>query len=425
MLNKILSDIEANEEEITEGLKRLIELPSSDGGPTIAQEVVLEEFKKMGLTTESFKGDLMAVSGYPDYCASDIEYDDGAYNVAGRLLSDHPTVPSLMLFGHIDTESEDYFGKSDNPYEVKVSDDYIYGLGSSDDKGGIAMMIYALKYLLKHLHKLPYDITLLSILGKHGGAYGTLSAVHKGYTAVNSIYLHPAETGHGFREIKNISLGIIDFDIDIYGQNGKPHDDLDGGISSNLLSSEVIQALEELNQRNKEKYRFDFGSFKGQSAYILNIGSVISEYGYGGIALHTTLKVRVRYFMPLNASLIEEEINEVIAGILNKDQYIVKRGSMCATPAMVANEHPFVRLIEDSIRSAGGISDFIHQYHGGSDIRLPIIYGHSNCIGIGPSCTLPLKGSGEMEWISRKDYITGVKILATVLYNYQFYQKGD
>ena len=424
MLERILNDIDAHEDEIVAGLKRLIETPSSDGKATMAQEIVYEEFKKLGLETESFKGDIRPLMNYPDYCQSDIEFDENAYNVAGRLYSDNPLVDSIMLFGHIDTESEDYFGNFANPYKVRITDDRIYGLGSSDDKGGIAMMIYALKYLLKHVKKLPYDITLMSVLGKHGGAYGTLSAIHKGYTAVNSIYLHPAETGHGFKEIKNISLGIVDLNIDVYGKNGAMHDDLDPGINSNISAMRVVEALERLNETNRNKYIFDFGSFKGQSSYILNIGSIISDNGYGGISLHTSIKIRVRFFMPLTVKDVMDEIENVIADTLDEGMYRITKGNMCASPAMVANNHQFVKLIEDSITSISGESSFIHQYHGGSDIRLPIIYGNSNCVGIGPSCILPLKGSGEMEWISRKDYITGVKILATVLYKYQNY-KGE
>ena len=45
MLERILNDIDAHEDEIVAGLKRLIETPSSDGKATMAQEIVYEEFK--------------------------------------------------------------------------------------------------------------------------------------------------------------------------------------------------------------------------------------------------------------------------------------------------------------------------------------------------------------------------------------------
>jgi len=40
-------------------------------------------------------------------------------------------------------------------------------------------------------------------------------------------------------------------------------------------------------------------------------------------------------------------------------------------------------------------------------------------VGIGPACSLPQQNSGEMEWMSIDDYIDGIKILVSILYNYQ------
>ena len=57
-------------------------------------------------------------------------------------------------------------------------------------------------------------------------------------------------------------------------------------------------------------------------------------------------------------------------------------------PAMVNNEDPFVKYVERSISEVEGNREFIHQYHGGSDVRFPILYGNSRCVGIGPYCEL-------------------------------------
>lgn len=425
MLEKIIEDIENNREEIVDGLCKLINLTSADGKETAAQIIVKDMLDEIGFETDCFKGVDERCLSLADYCKPDICYDENAYNVVGKLSANN-TDKSLMLFGHIDTEAENYFGDFTNPYEAYIKDNRIYGLGSSDDKGGIAMMLYAAKYALKHIKKLPYDLTVMSILGKHGGAYGTLTALMKGYTAENSIYLHPAETGHGFAEIKNISLGVIDMTIKVKGIPGEMHDDLATGTNSNVIAGKVIGYLEKLNKENREKYRFNFGSFASEPSYVLNIGSVNSNYGNGGISLNTEIKLRVRFFFPLTIDTVVEQVKSCLVNGLKKDGIDeslveIELGSFRASPAMVANEHPFVKMIENNIQKQTGINEFIHQYHGGSDIRLPMIYGNSNCVGIGPSCVLPEKGSGEMEWISEEDFITGVKILAAILYNYQFY----
>ena len=66
-----------------------------------------------------------------------------------------------------------------------------------------------------------------------------------------------------------------------------------------------------------------------------------------------------------------------------------------------------------------GEENFIQQYHGGSDVRFPILYGGSVCAGIGPYSALPLKGSGEREWIDEEDYLNGIAILTEILLKYK------
>ncbi len=427
MLDKILKDIDDNKDELISGLQKLIEMESSDGKRTKAQEFVLKELEEMGFETDSFRQDERSEL-QADYSPFGFEYDEGAYNVVGTMKG-AGTTPSMMLFAHIDTEAEDYFGKFENPYNSYIKDGKIYGLGASDDKGGVAMMLYAVKYLKKHIPTLPYDLCVMSIMGKHGGGFGTLSALMKGYTGENSIYLHPAETGHGFAEVKNISLGIIDFDITVKGKPGAPHDDLATGTNAAVLASYIATYLEEYNQMMRKKYVFDFGSFKGEPSFVLNVGTVKADGGYGGINQKATINARSRFYKPLTIDSVFDGVTEYLKkrceedGKVNFEDVEIVKGPFRATPAIVETESPFVKLIEKNITDVTGIDQFIHQYHGGSDIRFPIVYGNSQCVGIGPSCVLPEKGSNEMEWMSIEDYINGVKILASILYEYQNFDK--
>ena len=428
MLDKILNDIEFNREELINGLLEFVRLESSDTKSTKAQTFVEKELKEMGFEVDCFRGVDERCLDLADYCKPDIIYDENAYNVAGYKKGNN-NHPSLMLFGHIDTEKEDYFGCFEDPYASYVEDGKIYGLGASDDKGGIAMMLYAMKYVLKHQKELPFDVTLLSILGKHGGAFGTLSALMKGYRGDYSIYLHPAETGHGFAEVKNISLGAVDLDIEVKGKPARLHDDLDPGVNANILASYLIGWLEELNQKNRKNQLFDFGSFMNEPSYILNIGSVEGKSGYGGVCQKATLKLRIRFFKPHTINSIIEDVKTFIFNkcqetkLIDYNDIIINKASFNASPAMVDTNDAFVKMIENNITSITGIDEFIHQYHGGSDIRLPILYGNSQCVGIGPTCVLPLENEGKREWNSIDDYIQGIKILASIIYSFKDFKR--
>ena len=422
MKEQIMRYIDRTRDEAVKGLQELISMVSSDGRETAAQQAVIRELEGMGFSTDCFR-ETDESRLLKDYSPYDFEYDRGAYNVAGTLKG-NGSKPSMMLFAHIDTEAEDYFGKFEDPYASYIKDGRIYGLGSSDDKGGVAMMLYALKAVRKFIPELPYDLTVLSIMGKHGGGFGTLSAMTKGYTGANSIYLHPAETGHGFAEIKNISLGIIDLDITVKGLPGTLHDDLATGKNAAVGLAYIATYLEEFNRLMREKHVFDFGSFKGQPSFVLNIGTLKADGGYGGINTKASLNARVRFYSPLTIDSVIEQVTEFLRKRCTEDGKVdfaditIEKGPFRATPAVVATESEFVRLIEREITEVTGISEFIHQYHGGSDIRFPIVYGNSRCVGIGPSCRLPAKGSGEMEWMSIDDYINGIKILAGILCDY-------
>lgn len=416
MKDVVLKYIDDHREEYIEDLLKLIRMPSADGGPTVAQEMVEKKLVSLGFDTKRFMGLDERSLELPDFCRPDFEYDEDAYNVDG-FIKGSGKKPSMMLFGHIDTEAEGYFGV-DDPYNAYIDNGKVYGLGSSDDKGGIMMMLEAVDALM-HVNKdLGFDLHVLSILGKHGGAMGTLSAMMKGYTGANSIYLHPAETGHGFAEIKNISLGVLDLDIDVFGKPGVAHDDLDMGVNANIGAAKLITVLEEYNQKMRKENIFDFGSFAGQPSFILNVGSVSSCAGYGGIAQKCRVSLRIRFFNPWTIKSIEDDLLAYLKENLEDIDYKVNRGNFNATPAMIDNDNSFIKLIEKNINEVTGIDEFIHQYHGGSDIRLPMLYGNSCSVGIGPSCKLPGKGSGEMEWMDVEDYITGIRILASILCDY-------
>ncbi|MBO7677994.1 MAG: M20 family metallopeptidase, partial [Erysipelotrichaceae bacterium] len=324
---------------------------------------------------------------------------------------------SLMLFGHIDTETEDYFGEFDDPYKSEEKDGKIFGLGAADDKGGIVMMLEAVEAALSIDKDLDYDLTVLSILGKHSGAFGALSAMMNGYSGNCSLYIHPAETGHGFQEIKNISLGLLDMKLTVYGKPGIPHDDLSQGINANLVMVKAIRILEDYSNRKREECIFDLGSFKGQPSFILNIGSISSKGDYGTICEEAECKIRCRFFMPLKIYDVYSEIEKLLKEKLDGD-WILEKGRTLAEPAMVSNEDPFVKYVERSISEVEGNREFIHQYHGGSDVRFPVLYGNSRCVGIGPYCELPLKNSGNKEWIDIDNYLKGIAILTTIMLNY-------
>ena len=419
MDSRILSYINEHREAMIGTLTDLIASPSPDLGGTKAQDLVESYLLALGFETEVFQGAGDKIRFLPDYCDPGVVYPADTWNLAG-IKRDDGGLPSLMLFAHIDTEAADAWGDTgQDPFTAVRRDGRIYGLGAADDKGGVAMMLEAVRTAFHFRPHLGYDLKVLSILGKHGGAFGTLTAMDRGWVADHTLYIHPAETGHGFQEIKSLSLGILDMKLTVRGEPGTLHDDLSPGISADLRMAGFLTWLEDYNTAMRDKYRFSSGSFKGESSYLLNTGSLRSDGGFGGIPQSAECLLRIRFFHPLTLSEAETGLRTFLtekaksAGL--DGCWELTACGMRAQPAVVPEDHPFIRLTEQCITDICGPQDFIRQYHGGSDIRFPILYGGSVCVGIGPSCVLPEKNSGRMEWISEEDYLNGIRILTDIL----------
>lgn len=70
-----------------------------------------------------------------------------------------PGKPTIMIYGHFDTQPADPFDLWDSPpFEPVLKDDKIYARGASDDKGNMFVPILAIEALLKSEGALPVNI---------------------------------------------------------------------------------------------------------------------------------------------------------------------------------------------------------------------------------------------------------------------------
>ncbi|WP_035322683.1 acetylornithine deacetylase [Peribacillus kribbensis] len=167
---KIAQEVESRQEELMELLTELITFPtvSPPGRNTNeVQEFIQDYLKDLGFKTE--KWDV-----YP-----------GDSNVVGILKGNaSEQYNSLIINGHVDVaEVGDDKEWNKSPFNTYFKDQYIYGRGVADMKGGIAASLFAIK-LLKELDiTLQGDLQFQSVIGEEVGEAGTLDCTEKGYTA--------------------------------------------------------------------------------------------------------------------------------------------------------------------------------------------------------------------------------------------------
>jgi len=402
-------------------LRSLIRLPSQSGQATLSQELVLQFFEKMNMRVDMFHGNDEGVKQYADYCPlpAGESIDDGAYNLVGVKKGRRGGAKSLMLFSHIDTEAPEP-DTPKNVYEGEIRDGKLYGLGAADAKSGIATMLLAAEAVLSEA-ELDGDLLLMSILGKKGGSAGTLSAIERGYTADGGVYIHSAETGHGFREIKCYSMGTIDFRVLVDGAEGVPNDELDNSeINAVVKGAEVVTALIEWDKARRGSLLFEEGTYAGQPKTKLHIGLARGGIYVGKDPLSYEIQCRLYFgYGETIASVLsdlEQYLDDRFADDpwLSKNRPRIEQMYIRATPARTDENAEINLAVRKSIGEITGLQDLIYQYHGASDIRLPVVYGNIPTVGIGPKGG-GIYGQEWTDWVDIDDFIDGIKIAASLI----------
>ena len=84
-----------------------------------------------------------------------------------------PDAPTVLFYGHYDVQPAEPFDLWDSPpFAPEVRDNYLYGRGTSDDKGQVMIVINAVEALLKTEGKLPVNIKILLEGEEEGGGAG-------------------------------------------------------------------------------------------------------------------------------------------------------------------------------------------------------------------------------------------------------------
>ena len=123
---------------------------------------------------------------------------------------------SLILFAHPDSEPPSAQGWTHDPFEPALRGGRLSGWGVADDLAGVACMVEALNVVAQAGMNLRGDITLASTPSKRH-ARGVCALLARGIVADAAVYLHPAESGAGLREIKAFTSGQVEFRITVPG----------------------------------------------------------------------------------------------------------------------------------------------------------------------------------------------------------------
>ena len=137
--NRVFEEITNLEESMISFLQDLVKEPSTLGNEKGAQLIVYNKLKEIGLEARIWDPDIYVLEKHPAFAPVEWDYRERP-NVTAIHATEMKEGKSLVLNGHIDVVSpEPMWEWKHDPWGAVIENNRLYGRGSADMKGGIAI----------------------------------------------------------------------------------------------------------------------------------------------------------------------------------------------------------------------------------------------------------------------------------------------
>lgn len=411
--NKALKRAEKHKGELLDVLQNLIKVESIQGvSAAAAQQVVKGYLSKLPYQIEESADRPSLFKGHAEYMMPSPAGDGPFINLVGwpKKQKGH----QFAMFSHIDTHSIEE-GWSTDPFQPKLIGNNLYGLGTADDKGGVAAMLVAATILSNSGKSLP---VVMSLHGKGGGGRGSLPVFERIRMTDHKIgavlYVHPAETGRGLEDIKNAVQGIADLQLQLTGWRGAPLEI--GSIDSAEWEdggSAVDRCLELLEVLRKTVFK----------DVLVNIGTIDGGDRIGSVADKVTVTFRLKFSGDHTYKTLFNKAQQVIDEFVslkstpeNSYKTDLKSVGYMTNPGAADWEAAESKILRESITEITGVAPMAYPNHYAGDIRYPIRLLGVPAYGIGS-----LGGNFYLpdEWVDIDDLVKLVAVLVDTIEGWQ------
>jgi acetylornithine deacetylase len=417
-LEKIVTEyIEQHKAELYATLSELIKFDSQNfithGREKACQQYIARLYRDIGLETEVYSPDsVVGIQEHPGY-------------LAGRGLEDRPNVTGIchgkdknariMVAAHTDTmpvgDPEQW---TDDPFGGIVKDDRIFGLGSSDNKSGIAAGYFALKALQNCGIKLAKTVLLTAYTDEeYGGGDGALAACLK----------YPCETyinlDGGNYEVWVAALGGGGFEIEVKADFST--DTAASAVDALYLVKSEIEAMGKRRQDELHHNRIYNGTDMERAAFRLmdfNCGSFGSNLDSG--------KLTFVIYTDKSKAEINEDLEELLCRI-NARLHACRFTASGFRPVTrffdyleTSTEEPVARIMAEAAGEAAGGNPVKQSGACLSDLSIFMKYGSRSSISFGIIKDFSLPGGAHQpnEYVSCPQFLAYTQAIAMFLIRY-------
>jgi len=395
-------------------------------GEEEVQRRVAERFKELGCEVETLRIKPAALELKHEFAALQEVPDEERISVVGKY-SGAGAGRSLLFFAHPDNPPQAGLEKwTHDPFAAEIEGGKLYGWGVADDLVGVAIMAEALAAIRSAGLAPQGDVILCSTPAKRN-AQGVIALLSRGYTAEGAVYLHPAESGAGMREIKAIASGLLRFRIEVAGRQPDTTEPGKTAFAHTAVNAAdkamvVIQALKDLDARRGARVHHpSLDAAVGRSTNML-LGYVQAGTPGGSTQVPEQCILGYSLTFPPNEQLpdVQREVEACIQEAARSDawlkDHLPKVDWLFGTQGVETPvAHPLYRIVSGAIQEITRTEPFVNPLHSASDIRNPILYSGIPTVGLGPLAGNLAQNGLHDEWVDVDDFVRAVKITAKVI----------
>jgi acetylornithine deacetylase len=240
-----------------------------------------------------------------------------------------------------------------------------------------------------------------------------------------AIYVHPAESGDGLREVKMASLGLLEYNIEIEGKGPDSTDPHQAIFSKTAVSAvakgvAIYQGMHAWAAEAAQRYSHEgLEKLAGQSFAMAEgfFRSGGNEHVYK-IPTRCTIEGTLCFPPEENLEAMKDEFRQVFDRLVAQDSWLadghahLEWGDQMGESIQSDEESEFLRMATGVLTAVTGQEPEYYYGHSVSDIRYPLLYWNAQAFGVGP-----LSGdlAKETEWVDRKEYLDTIVAVAEML----------
>lgn len=335
-------------------------------------------------------------------------------NVVGTWAGAARAGRSLILFAHHDSPAPHGLERWRHPaFDPEVVDGRLYGWGAADDKSGVAAMVAAVDAMADAGLRPAGDLTLVSCASKNR-ARGMAVVLAGDLRAEACVYLHPAESGRGLREVKNVTPGVLEFQITAEGRpphTVEPRHTPFAHEGQNAVARivQIASALLALDRRRGSAVRHQaFESTIGRSTNLL-LGTMAGGENPQTVPTRCRLGGSLTFPSPEMVECVQAEVRRAVETAEPEDAWCRSHPPTiewleATQPAELPPDHPLFQAASAAILAAAGEAPVPYCGHAASDIRIPLRYAGIPAIGFGPRCADLAAAGGVDESIEVAEF---------------------